>query len=71
MKDSKGRGYDGWCLRYPEDWGRHLAKYTFATTRKALWDEWLEGREGNREQEIQRYRRMGFRAVKVRIEEVA
>ena len=71
MKDSEGREYDGWCLRYPEDWGGRLAAYTFSTTRTDLWDNFIgalaEGQ--SRKARNAKYRHMGFRSVKVRIVE--
>ena len=72
MKDSEGRQYDGWCLRYPEDWGGLLMKYVYARTRSEVWDSFLgpyEIEQGRRAR-IAKYRRSGFVMVKVRIEEV-
>ncbi len=71
MKDSKGRVYDGWCMKYPEKWGYGLVAHSFATTRTRLWDEWIGCYyEGSPANQIRRYRRLGFRAVKVRLLEV-
>ncbi len=72
MKDVLGREYDGWVVRYPEAWGRKLAKYTFALTRKDLWDNFIGAlpKGTSRKSRNAKYRRIGFRAVKVRIVEV-
>ncbi len=72
MKDLDGREYDGWVMRYPEDWGGNLISYSFKETRTQLWDRWIKydiEREP-REAAIQRYRRRGFRLVKVKLIEV-
>ncbi len=74
MKDSDGREYDGWVLRYPEDWGGVLDKGSFSPTRTDLWDNFLgpsdSWQRARRHSEIMRYRDMGFRLVKVQIVEV-
>jgi len=72
MKDSKGREYDGWAMRYPVAWfGGQIAAYTFQTTRKALWSDFVgENPMRSRKNEMKHYRDMGFQAVKVRLEVV-
>ncbi len=73
MKDSEGRDYDGWCMKYPEDWkGYGLASWTFGTTRVDAWHNLLGtfATLGDRERWHRKIRRAGYRAVKVRLVEV-
>ncbi len=73
MKGSKGREYDGWCMKYPEDWrGFGLLLHTFATTRTDVWHNLLGTFEtaAGRERWHRKMRRAGYRAVKVRLVEV-
>ncbi len=70
MKDSQGREYDGWCMAYPEKWNYDLAAHTFATTRMDAWHNLIGTftTEPERKRWHRKMRRVGYRAVKVRIE---
>ena len=71
MRDLAGNEYDGWVMKMPEKWGGQLATWDFKTTRTALWDSWIgEYVRTTRSAEIKRYRRIGYRPVKVRMQEV-
>ncbi len=73
MKDSEGREYDGWCMKYPENWkGYDLACHTFGTTRTDAWQNLLGTFEtaARRRRWHRKMRRAGYRAVKIRLAEV-